>query len=112
MDTPVPSYMKDSLKKLCELHLQPLRNSGGSVHINSGYRTTAYNSAIGGAYNSYHVYTVRKTAPAADHVQAGRSAPTVQKWHDSHNPPDGMGYYGGFTHIDDRGYRSRWYGGA
>jgi hypothetical protein len=110
--TPVPDGIVPHLKKLCEDHLQPLRDSGGSVNINSGYRTASYNAAIGGVSNSYHVYTVRMRAPAADHVQAGRSASSVQKWHDSHGNPDGMGYYGGFTHIDERGYRSRWYGGA
>jgi hypothetical protein len=110
--TPVPDGMEPHLKALCVQHLQPLRDSGGSIHINSGYRTTAYNAAIGGASQSYHIYTLRMKAPAADHIQAGRSAPDVQSWHDAHNPPDGMGYYSGFTHIDDRGYRARWWGVA
>jgi len=110
--TPVPSYMVASLKALCVRHLQPLRDAGGVVSINSGYRTAAYNAAIGGASESYHVYTIRKTAPAADHIQSGRSAPAVQQWHEAHTPFDGMGFYAGFTHGDDRGYRSRWYGAS
>ena len=108
--TPVPEYMRPHLKDLCERHLQPLRNSGGSVHINSGYRTTSYNARIGGASDSYHVYTSRKRAPAVDHVQSGRSPSAVASWHDSHDAFDGMGRYSSFTHGDDRGYSSRWSG--
>jgi len=108
--TPVPEYMRPHLKDLCERHLQPLRNSGGAVHINSGYRTTAYNARIGGASNSYHVYTYRKKAPAVDHVQSGRSPSAVASWHDAHDSFDGMGRYSSFTHGDDRGYPSRWTG--
>lgn len=110
--TRVPTYMEDDLRALCRGHLQPLRDSGGSVTINSGFRTASYNAQIGGATASYHIYTLRQRSPAADHVQSGRSASVVQRWHDTHNPPDGMGYYYGFTHIDDRGYRSRWYGAS
>lgn len=110
--TPVPAALIPHVKALCVQHLQPLRDSGGDVSITSGFRTASYNARIGGATASYHIYTLRGRAPAADHVQAGRSAPGVQSWHDAHNAPDGMGYYPGFTHIDDRGYRSRWYGAA
>lgn len=106
----VPEGIIPELRKLCEDHLQPLRDSGGSVHINSGYRTAAYNAAIGGASQSYHIYDLRLTGPAADHIQAGRSAGAVANWHDAHNAPDGMGRYATFTHIDSRGYRSRWWG--
>lgn len=108
--TPVPSYMRPHLEDLCKRHLQPLRDSGGTVNINSGYRTTAYNAQIGGASNSYHVYTYRKKAPAVDHTQSGRSPSAVASWHDSHDAFDGMGRYSSFVHGDDRGYSSRWYG--
>jgi uncharacterized protein YcbK (DUF882 family) len=108
--TRVPEAAVPALRELCQRHLQPLRDSGGVVSINSGYRTASYNAAIGGATASYHIYDQRPHAPAADHIQSDRSASEVQAWHDSHNSPDGMGYYAGFTHIDDRGYASRWWG--
>jgi hypothetical protein len=100
------------LEALCQQHLQPLRDSGGTVAINSGFRPQAYNASIGGAPLSYHRYELRKTSPAADHIQSGRAASAVQAWHESHNPFDGMGFYAGFTHGDDRGYHVRWYGAA
>jgi Peptidase M15 len=108
--TPVPDGIIPHLKALCEQHLQPLRDSGGSVTINSGFRTPSWNSRVGGAPSSYHIYTLRMKAPAADHIQSGRSASGVYAWHESHDPPDGMGRYATFTHIDDRGYKSRWSG--
>lgn len=108
--TPVPDYMEASLRALCREHLQPLRDSGGTVSITSGFRTASYNAQIGGASQSYHVYTIRRASPAADHVQSGRSPQAVQSWHENNNPFDGMGFYAGFTHGDDRGYHSRWYG--
>ena len=100
----------DDLEDLCKRHLQPLRDSGGVVAINSGFRTAAYNASIGGASNSYHIYTVRSKAPAVDHVQGGRSPSGVAAWHDSHDAFDGMGRYSSFVHGDDRGYSSRWTG--
>jgi uncharacterized protein YcbK (DUF882 family) len=47
----------NGLEYLCRIYLEPLRKKYGPVHINSGYRTRAYNASIGGAKNSYHVYT-------------------------------------------------------
>lgn len=108
--TPVPAYMKPSLAALCRDHLEPARAKFGPIRITSGYRTRAYNARIGGASQSYHIYDLRRRAPAADHV-ATASPGQLQTFYDAKpNPPDGMGYYGSFTHIDDRGYRSRWYG--
>lgn len=110
--TPVPSSAVPALKRLCETQLEPLRAKfGRPVRITSGYRTRSYNASIGGASMSFHIYDERPGAPAVDHWVEGVSNATVQNYYDNKdNPPDGMGYYGGFTHIDERGYRSRWYG--
>jgi hypothetical protein len=108
--TPVPSYMRPHLEALCKQHLEPARAANGPIRITSGYRHARYNAAIGGASQSYHVYELRKTSPAADHTAQGASPGTLQRWYDTHTNPDGMGYYAGFTHIDERGYRSRWSG--
>jgi hypothetical protein len=105
-------YIIPYLEKQCNEHLQPLRDSGGPVGITSALRPEAYNRSIGGAPLSYHVYENRKEDPAVDHTQVGRPASEVQQWHESHNPYDGMGFYSGFTHGDDRGYHSRWTGAS
>ncbi len=108
--TPVPKAAIPALRELCAKHLQPLRDSGQTVRVNSGYRHRAYNASIGGASGSYHIYDERPGSPAADHTQDGRAASAVADWHESHNPPPAMGRYSTFTHIDRRGYRSRWWG--
>ena len=45
-----------NLKNLCENWLEPLREkSGGTILINSGYRSEAVNKAIGGVKGSNHL---------------------------------------------------------
>jgi uncharacterized protein YcbK (DUF882 family) len=83
--------------------LEELRaNWGRPVHVNSGFRTAAYNDKIGGADDSRHLYGL-----AADIV-----IPNV--------PPDevatlaadlgagGVGRYDTFTHVDVWGTDRRW----
>lgn len=112
--TPVPPAAYEALRHNVKTYLEPLRKSGGIVHINSGYRTRSYNAQVGGASNSIHVYDEHPNATAADHWQEGRSPGEVQRWHDANTNPDAMGYYSSFTHVDNRGRigwgRSRWNG--
>ena len=116
--TPVPKASYEALKAHCRNYLEPLREEFGTVHVNSGFRTLAYNASIGGASMSVHVYNASwQHAPwavAVDHVAAGASPSQVQDWHESHTHPDGMGRYGSFTHVDNRnriGWAdSRWVG--
>jgi hypothetical protein len=109
--TPCPDYMRPHLAALCRDQLEPARAAHGPIRITSGYRHARYNASIGGASQSYHVYELRREKPAADHTAQNAAPSTLQRWYDSKpNPPDGMGYYAGFTHIDERGYRSRWHG--
>ena len=44
----------DNLIYLCELILQPLRESVGPIHVTSGYRGPQLNKAIGGVDTSLH----------------------------------------------------------
>jgi len=54
-NTPSPQII-DNLKKLCEECLQPVRDKlKKPITINSGYRCSALNKAVGGASSSQHV---------------------------------------------------------
>lgn len=57
----VPSHLMPNLERLVLGVLQPLRDRLGRLVVISGYRTPAYNRAVGGAPLSAHV-----TAEGAD----------------------------------------------
>lgn len=60
--TEIPDEVKPNLRRLCELVLEPIRAAwGGPIVVVSGYRSPAYNRAVGGAAKSRHV-----TGEAAD----------------------------------------------
>lgn len=81
--------------------LQKLREDlGASITINSAYRCPAHNAAVGGEKNSMHM-----KGHATDIVVKGMTPLEVQ---DACESFDGLGRYDTFTHIDSRGYKSRW----
>jgi hypothetical protein len=98
-DCPESAYA--SIKNLCQRVLEPQRARFGSVHINSGYRTPAYNAAIGGASNSCHVYTFHGgKGVAADHTCASGGA--ADWFNNTAGKADGRGRYSTFHHADVR----------
>ncbi len=75
-----------NLSRLCELILDPLRELlHKPVHINSAYRTSVVNAAVGGVPNSHHKYGL-----AADIVVASL-------------PPNDLAYIirSNFSHLVD-----------
>lgn len=58
----VPRSAEAALRRWCVMWGDPLRRRFGPVSVTSGYRTAAYNRAVGGAADSYHVYDRRHTA--------------------------------------------------
>jgi uncharacterized protein YcbK (DUF882 family) len=106
----------DGLEYLCRKFLEPLRTKFGSVHINSGFRTTAYNRSIGGASNSFHVYTAHDGNDQAADVTCARGNP--KQWHaflakvrnDQRNGKGGLGLYSSFVHCDIRDEKADWRG--
>jgi hypothetical protein len=116
--TPVPKAAYKGLDHLCLNYLEPMRKRFGAIYITSGYRHQAYNSAIGGASASVHIYDYPGrdgSAVAADIVcRTG----TPSQWADyaASLGAAGIGSYSrsGFTHIDNRdrmGWpKSRWTG--
>lgn len=117
--TKMPDAAKPSLRHLCQEYLEPLRaharrrTAGATVHINSGYRTPAYNARVGGVSNSIHIYSAHPAAVAADITVSGMSPAQVADFLDGLGP-GGLGRYSTFTHVDNRqrmGWsRSRWWG--
>ena len=77
-----------------------------SVTINSGFRTAARNTAVGGAKYSQHLY-----GTAADIVVSGIAPKQVAEYAEKLMPnTGGIGIYSNFTHIDVRRTKSRWNG--
>lgn len=85
---------------------------GDPVNVLSGYRTQAYNAAVGGAPNSQHMHFRAldlnpkngKLVPFFDCV-----AGVVERWRAEGNQV-GLGVYRSFNHVDV-GYKTRsWHG--
>lgn len=81
------------------------------VIISSAYRTVAYNSKIGGAAKSQHLY-----GRAADIRIGGVNPRDIVRWVETEISPGGLGLYdykpgdkSGFVHVDTRtGKGTRW----
>lgn len=90
--------------KLAEL-LENIRDKFGKpVHINSAYRTPAYNAKVGGVSNSYHVKGM-----AADIVVQGIPSKRIAQYAETLDC-GGIGWYEHkkFVHIDTRKKRVCW----
>lgn len=55
LDNRPPSDVVNNLKLLCDRVLEPIRAQFGEVRVNSGYRSTEVNAAVGGSKSSQHV---------------------------------------------------------
>ena len=103
--TPVPDKYIPNVQKLVHTILQPLRDIlRKPIHINSGYRTPAYNKKVGGKPRSQHL-----SAKAADITIRDLPPAAVADYLERQFNPPGLGRYKGFTHVDIRsGKRARW----
>lgn len=96
-------WIEERLRPLCE-QLEIIRKALGdmSIRVISGYRSPAYNKAIGGADKSQHM-----DGRAADIVVPGRKASEVhalilQLSKDKKIKIGGLGDYDTFVHVDIR----------
>lgn len=104
----IPYIYIPNVKKLAA-NLQILRDEiGEAIHINSGYRTPAYNKKVGGKPKSQHLtasaaditaksYTPKRLAAVVDRLIKERKI-----WF------GGVGIYPGFIHVDVRKNKARW----
>lgn len=106
--TKVPAELMANVTRLAE-QLQILRDQlGESIHINSGYRTPAYNSKVGGKPASQHLQ-----AKAADITCKSKSPKQLAAFIEKLIGQGvlkfgGMGIYPGFVHVDIRNGKARW----
>lgn len=105
---PIPPEYDANLLTLAR-QLQKLRDMVGKpVTIHSGYRSPAYNNAIGGVPNSRHL-----TAQAADFSVADATFESVYCLLEhlitgGQMKQGGLGIYAAHLHYDTRGSVSRW----
>ena len=64
-----------NLVNLCNFILQPVREEFGPIRINSGYRSSALNKAVGGSKTSQHC-----NGEAADFESSRISNPELAAW--------------------------------
>ena len=103
--TQVPAEYYGNAGKLMSM-LEEVRKACGDkpITIVSGYRPPDYNKKVGGASKSQHLY-----AAAADIKVQGVSPEEVYRiCNELVGNRGGVGKYKTFTHVDVRGYRSRW----
>jgi len=106
--TPVPNMYMANIKALAA-NLQVLRDYlGEPIHVNSGYRSPAYNKKVGGKSASKHML-----AQAADITCKSKTpkqlAAIIEKLIASGAMKQGgLGIYPGFVHTDVRGTKARW----
>ncbi len=104
----IPLELLDNVMDLAE-QLQILRDFiGKPIHINSGYRSPAYNRSVGGASKSQHIL-----GKAAD-IRVDGIKPRelygiiTELVKDGRLKFGGIGKYATFTHVDIRKDTARW----
>lgn len=91
-------------RELLEILEDTRAHFGAPVSITSGYRCPRHNAAVGGAKASRHM-----EGDAADIKVKGVSPAKVHAYLDRRvGDRGGVGRYNSFTHVDVRGYKSRW----
>lgn len=106
--TKVPPELMANVQELAN-NLQVLRDDiGEPLHVNSGYRTPAYNKKIGGAPKSQHPKAKAGDITAKSFTPKQLAARIEKLIAAGKMKQGGIGIYPGFTHYDVRGTKARW----
>lgn len=106
--TPVPGTLLDNVELLAK-NLQVLRDYlGEPIHVNSGYRTPAYNAKVGGKKASYHLKAMAGDLTTKKKTPKQLAAIIEKLIAERKMKQGGIGIYPGFVHYDVRGYKARW----
>ena len=78
------------------------------IHINSGYRTKAYNASLqGSATNSQHLQAKAADITTAHHTPSEIRAKIIELINAGKMKQGGVGFYNNFIHYDIRGVKAR-----
>lgn len=106
--TKVPAELMPNLRELAK-NLQVLRDDiGEPIHVNSGYRTPAYNKRVGGKSASQHLKAKAADITAKSFTPKQLAARIEKLIAAGKMKQGGIGIYPGFTHYDVRGTKARW----
>jgi len=106
--TPVPDELLHNVQLLAT-NLQVLRDYlGESIHINSGYRTPAYNAKVGGKKASFHLKAMAGDLTTKSRTPKQLAAVIEKLIAQGKMKQGGLGVYPGFVHYDVRGVKARW----
>lgn len=106
--TPVPVTMIPTVQELAN-NLQVIRDTiGEGLHINSAYRTPAYNKKIGGAKDSQHPKGRAADLTCKSKTPKQLHAIILKLIKEGKIKQGGVGLYPGFVHYDIRGTEARW----
>jgi uncharacterized protein YcbK (DUF882 family) len=107
-NTPVPCELLPNVTRLAD-QLQVLRDHLGiSIHVNSGYRTKAYNTSVGGSPKSQHLEAKAADITTTKHTPKQLAAIVKKLIREGKMLQGGVGIYPSFVHYDIRGTEARW----
>lgn len=104
----VPEQLEANVKLLAE-QLQILRDYIGiPIHLNSAYRTEAYNKHIGGSPKSQHLQAKAADLVTQKYTPKQLAAIIKKLIKEKKIMQGGVGVYPSFVHYDIRGTEARW----
>ncbi|MDC6364709.1 MULTISPECIES: D-Ala-D-Ala carboxypeptidase family metallohydrolase [Flavobacteriaceae] len=104
----MPESVFQNVKQLAE-NLQIVRDIlEEPININSGYRSEAHNTIVGGVKNSQHLLGKAADISMKNYTSKELAVIFENLIREGKIQQGGVGLYNGFVHYDIRGTRARW----